>query len=216
MAKRLKHRDSVSDLTIDISLEADEEIIDYVNAYPERVLQSARRAANRTAKAVRGKSNRIIAEKYTVKRSALRGTIQSAGYKGGDGYAQVLYSGKKIEAQYFQHTPNRVGIRRPEFGIGVHIKKGEPIDIREGSFLAHAPNGVLKIYTRKYYKQDYGKRVGIRRLPIVREFGPSPASMMKENKQFIPEVEEFGKDAYKKEFIYQMTEGYQYIGVRKS
>lgn len=207
MAKRLKHRDRISDLTIDISVTDLQKARDYIAAYPERVLQSARRAANKSANAVRNQSFKVIARDYTIKQKNLRASIQSIGYKGGAGYAQVLYSGKKIEAQYFKHNPKRVGIRKGE-GVSVQFRKDEPMKVINGSFLAHASNGIIKIYKRKYYKQDEGKRVGIRRLPIVREFGPSPASMIRE--ESIPYLIEYGELRYMDEFIHEMTVGYQY------
>lgn len=209
MAKRLKHRDRISDLTIDISVTDLQKARDYIAAYPERVLQSARRAANKAANAVRNQSFKVIARDYTIKQKNLRASIQSVGYKGGAGYAQVLYSGKKIEAQYFKHSPNRIGVRRKgQKGISIQFRKDESMKVINGSFLAHASNGIIKIYKRKYYKQDEGKRVGIRRLPIVREFGPSPASMIRE--ESIPYLIEYGELRYMDEFIHEMTVGYQY------
>lgn len=214
MAKRLKHRDRVSDLTIDISVTDLQQAHDYIRAYPERVLQSARRAGNKTADAVRSQSFKVIAQDYTIKQKNLRASIQSAGYRGGAAYAQVLYSGKKIEAQYFKHSPNRIGVRRKgQKGISIQFRKDEAMELSEGTFLAHAPNGIIKIYKRKYYKQDEGKRVGIRRLPIVREFGSSPASMIR--KESIPYLVEYGEQRYMKEFIHEMTEGYKYGYERK-
>lgn len=204
MAKRLKHRDSVSDLTIDISVTDLQKARDYIAAYPERVLQSARRAANKTADAVRNQSFKVIAQDYTIKQKNLRASIQSAGYRGGAAYAQVLYSGKKIEAQYFKHSPNRIGVRRKgQKGISVQFRKDEPMKVINGSFLAHAPNGVIKIYRRK----------DKRRLPIMREFGPSPASMIR--KESIPYLLEYGEQRYMDEFIHEMTEGYKYGYDRK-
>jgi len=197
MAKRLNHRDRISDLTIDISVTDLQKARDYIAAYPERVLQSARRAANKTADAVRSQSFKVIAQDYTIKQKNLRASIQSAGYRGGAAYAQVLYSGKKIEAQYFKHNPKRVGIRKGK-GISVQFRKDEPMKVINGSFLAHAPNGVIKIYRRK----------DERRLPIMREFGPSPASMIR--KESIPYLVEYGEQRYMKEFIHEMTEGYKY------
>lgn len=197
MAKRLKHRDRISDLTIDISVTDLQKARDYIAAYPERVLQSARRAANKTADAVRSQSFKVIAQDYTIKQKNLRASIQSAGYRGGAAYAQVLYSGKKIEAQYFKHNPKRVGIRKGE-GISVQFRKDEPMKVINGSFLAHAPNGVMKIYRRK----------DERRLPIMREFGPSPASMIR--KESIPYLVEYGEQRYIKEFIHEMREGYKH------
>lgn len=209
MARRLKHRDSVSDLTIDISITDLQQVRDYIAAYPERVLQSARRAANKTAKAVRNQSFKVIAQDYTIKQKNLRASIQSVGYRGGTAYAQVLYSGKKIEAQYFKHSPNRIGVRRDgQKGIGIQFRKDEAMELFRGTFLAHAPNGIIKIYKRKYYKQDEGKRVGIRRLPIVREFGSSPANMIR--KESIPYLEKYGEQRYIDEFIYEMIEGYKH------
>lgn len=209
MAKRLKHRDSVSDLTIDVYVTDLQKAHDYIRAYPERVLQSARRAANKTADSIRSRSFKLISQDYTIKQKDLRASIQSAGYKGGAGYSQVLYSGKKTEAQYFKHTPKRIGIRRKgQTGISIQFRKDEAMEVREGSFLAHAPNGIIKIYRRKYYKQDEGKRVGIRRLPIVREFGPSPASMIR--KESIPYLVEYGEQRYINEFIHEMREGYKH------
>lgn len=207
MAKRLKHRDRISDLTIDISVTDLQKARDYIAAYPERVLQSARRAANKTADSIRSRSFKLISQDYTIKQKNLRASIQSAGYKGGAGYSQVLYSGKKIEAQYFKHNPKRVGIRKGE-GVSVQFRKDEPMKVINGSFLAHAPNGIIKIYKRKYYKQDEGKRVGIRRLPIVREFGSSPASMIR--KESIPYLVEYGEQRYIDEFIHEMREGYKH------
>ena len=199
MARRLKHRDSVSDLTIDISITDLQQVRDYIAAYPERVLQSARRAANKTAKAVRNQSFKVIAQDYTIKQKNLRASIQSAGYRGGAAYAQVLYSGKKTEAQYFKHSPNRIGVRRDgQKGIGIQLRKDEYMKVREGSLLAHAPNGVIKIYSRK----------DKRRLPIMREFGPSPANMIR--KESIPYLEKYGEQRYMDEFIHEMTVGYQY------
>ena len=197
MARRLKHRDSVSDLTIDISVTDLQKAHDYIRAYPERVLQSARRAANKTANAVRNQSFKVIARDYTIKQKNLRASIQSAGYKGGAGYSQVLYSGKKTEAQYFKHNPKRVGIRKGE-GVSVQFRKDEPMKVINGSFLAHAPNGIIKIYRRK----------DKRRLPIMREFGPSPASMIR--KESIPYLVEYGEQRYINEFIHEMREGYKH------
>ena len=197
MAKRLKHRDSISDLTIDISVTDLQKARDYIAAYPERVLQSARRAANKSANAVRNQSFKVIARDYTIKQKNLRASIQSVGYKGGAGYAQVVYSGKKIEAQYFKHNPKRVGIRKGE-GVSVQFRKDEPMKVINGSFLAHAPNGIIKIYRRK----------DERRLPIMREFGPSPASMIR--KESIPYLVEYGEQRYINEFIHEMREGYKH------
>lgn len=199
MAKRLKHRDSISDLTIDISVTDLQKARDYIAAYPERVLQSARRAANKSANAVRNQSFKVIARDYTIKQKNLRASIQSVGYKGGAGYAQVCYSGKTIEAQYFRHSPNRIGVRRDgQKGVGIQLRKNESMKVREGSFLAHAPNGVMKIYRRK----------DERRLPIMREFGPSPASMIR--KESIPYLVEYGEQRYINEFIHEMREGYKH------
>lgn len=209
MTKRLKHRDRVSDLTIDVYVTDLQQAHDYIRAYPKRVLQSARRAANKTADSIRSRSFKLISQDYTIKQKDLRASIQSAGYKGGAGYSQVLYSGKKTEAQYFKHTPKRIGVRRKgQKGISIQFRKDEPMKVIDGSFLAHAPNGIIKIYKRKYYKQDEGKRVGIRRLPIVREFGSSPASMIRE--ESIPYLVEYGERRYMDEFIHEMREGYQY------
>lgn len=209
MAKRLKHRDRVSDLTIDVYVTDLQRAHDYIRAYPKRVLQSARRAANKTADSIRSRSFKLISQDYTIKQKDLRASIQSAGYKGGAGYSQVLYSGKKTEAQYFKHSPKRIGIRRKgQTGISIQFRKNEPMKVINGSFLAHAPNGIIKIYKRKYYKQDEGKRVGIRRLPIVREFGPSPASMIRE--ESIPYLVEYGEERYINEFIHEMREGYKH------
>lgn len=199
MAKRLKHRDSISDLTIDISVTDLQKARDYIAAYPERVLQSARRAANKSANAVRNQSFKVIARDYTIKQKKLRASIQSVGYKGGAGYAQVCYSGKTIEAQYFRHSPNRIGVRRDgQKGVGIQLRKNESMKVREGSFLSHAPNGVMKIYRRK----------DERRLPIMREFGPSPASMIR--KESIPYLVEYGEQRYINEFIHEMREGYKH------
>lgn len=209
MGRRLKHRDIVSDLTIDVYVTDLQRARDYILAYPERVLQSARRAANKTAKAVRNQSFKVIAQDYTIKQKSLRASIQSAGYRGGTAYAQVLYSGKKTEAQYFKHSPNRIGVRRDgQKGIGIQFRKDESMKVREGSFLAYSSNGVLKIFRRKYYNQDKEKRFGIRRLPIMREFGPSPAYMIR--KESIPYLEKYGEQRYMDEFIHEMIEGYKY------
>lgn len=209
MGRRLRHRDMVSDLTIDVSVTDLQRARDYILAYPDRVLQSARRAANKTADSIRSRSFKLISQDYTIKQKDLRASIQSAGYKGGAGYSQVLYSGKKTEAQYFKHTPKRIGIRRKgQTGISIQFRKDEPMKVREGSFLAHSSNGVLKIFRRKYYNQDKEKRVGIRRLPIMREFGASPAYMIR--KESIPYLKEYGERRYMNEFIHEMTEGYQY------
>lgn len=197
MAKRLKHRDRISDLTIDISVTDLQKARDYIAAYPERVLQSARRAANKTADSIRSRSFKLISQDYTIKQKDLRASIQSVGYKGGAGYSQVLYSGKKTEAQYFKHTPKRVGIRKGE-GVSVQFRKDEPMKVINGSFLAHAPNGIIKIYRRK----------DERRLPIMREFGDSPASMIRE--ESIPYLVEYGEQRYIDEFMHEMREGYQY------
>lgn len=197
MAKRLKHRDRISDLTIDISVTDLQKARDYIAAYPERVLQSARRAANKAANAVRNQSFKVIAQDYTIKQKNLRASIQSVGYKGGAGYSQVLYSGKKTEAQYFKHNPKRVGIRKGE-GVSVQFRKDEPMKVINGSFLAHAPNGIIKIYRRK----------DKRRLPIMREFGPSPASMIRE--ESIPYLVEYGEQRYIDEFMHEMREGYKH------
>ena len=197
MAKRLKHRDRISDLTIDVSVTDLQQAHDYIRAYPERVLQSARRAANKTADSIRSRSFKLISQDYTIKQKNLRASIQSAGYKGGAGYSQVLYSGKKIEAQYFKHNPKRVGIRKGE-GVSVQFRKDEPMKVINGSFLAHAPNGIIKIYRRK----------DERRLPIMREFGPSPASMIR--KESIPYLVEYGEQRYIDEFIHEMREGYKH------
>lgn len=197
MAKRLKHRDRISDLTIDISVTDLQKARDYIAAYPERVLQSARRAANKAANAVRNQSFKVIAQDYTIKQKNLRASIQSVGYKGGAGYSQVLYSGKKTEAQYFKHNPKRVGIRKGE-GVSVQFRKDEPMKVINGSFLAHAPNGIIKIYRRK----------DERRLPIMREFGDSPASMIRE--ESIPYLVEYGEQRYIDEFMHEMREGYKH------
>lgn len=197
MAKRLKHRDRISDLTIDVSVTDLQKARDYIAAYPERVLQSARRAANKTADSIRSRSFKLISQDYTIKQKDLRASIQSAGYKGGAGYSQVLYSGKKTEAQYFKHNPKRVGIRKGE-GVSVQFRKDEPMKVINGSFLAHAPNGIIKIYRRK----------DKRRLPIMREFGPSPASMIR--KESIPYLVEYGEQRYIDEFIHEMREGYKH------
>lgn len=197
MAKRLKHRDRISDLTIDISVTDLQKARDYIAAYPERVLQSARRAANKTADSIRSRSFKLISQDYTIKQKDLRASIQSAGYKGGAGYSQVLYSGKKTEAQYFKHNPKRVGIRKGE-GVSVQFRKDEPMKVINGSFLAHAPNGIIKIYRRK----------DKRRLPIMREFGHSPASMIR--KESIPYLVEYGEQRYINKFIHEMREGYKH------
>lgn len=210
MARRLNHRDNVSDLGIDVYITDLQKVRDYIAAYPERVTQSARRSANKTANAIRNQSFKVIAKDYTVKQKNLKASIHSVGYRGGAGYAAVNYSAKKVEAQYFKYSPKRIGIRKKgQKGISIQLRKGEAMKEREGSFLAHAQNGLIKIFRRKYYKQDKGRiGVKVRRLPIMREFGPSVASMIK--KESIPYLKEYGEQRYMNEFIHEMTEGYQY------
>lgn len=178
---------------MEINIELNSDVIDLLNAFPERVAIATRRSINRAIDGINTDSARIIREKYNIKKRSINIGIKKLKATGKSLNGKVEIGGRPISLKEFNPRPNRIGIRRPKEGITISIRRGERT-LYKGSFLDRRGN----IFVRK----------GKERLPIKKLYGPRLYQMIDDNSRV--GIRDMAKERLLKAFTHEMEKGGAY------
>lgn len=147
-----------------INIKLNDELRDFITAFPERVETASFRAVNRATDGIKTDVSKIVTSKYNVKKKDVNVGISKVKANRSNLRAEVGIGGKQVPLYKFKPKPSKYNsFKRPKEGISVELRKGKKTLYRSSFFL---PNG--NIFIRK----------GKERLPIKKLVGPRIDQML--------------------------------------
>lgn len=182
---------------MNIYIKLDNNISDYINAFPERVEKSLVRAVNRSLQGINTDSSNIIRKSYNVKKRDISLSIRKFKATKTKLEGRLDFDNKSIPLYKFSPSPKKFSIRKPKLGISVKIRKDKNTLFRSSFF---NKSGVIFV------------REGKERLPIKKLYGPKIYQMI--NKDSREEIRINAERRLLNNFIHEIEKGFEF-GVRK-
>lgn len=180
-----------------------------IDAFPERVHKSLKRAIHRAGQGCFKNVKKSIRERYNIKAEDIKANIIYRDNRKNNHYdEEILLVSKRFNLAYFSPRPNYIGGKRPKQGVSVLVNRQIGRFKIAGAFPANLYNtDDTRTPFRLYRRKDYGVEP-YTRFPIKSLYGPSLPQMINEEEKF--KILKTIEERFVKEFTHEMTKGFKY------